>query len=309
MQHFWSLQNLDLQGVWLTIGSFDGVHVGHQAILNQLIAGAHEAGAPAVVLTFHPHPAEVLRHRRRLHFLSTPEGKAAMLADLGVDIVIHHPFNLRVAKMTAREFIELLSQRLGMRRIRVGDDFALGRGREGTIPVLRQLGREFGYEVEIVEPVRLDNRIVSSSWVRQSLAEGDIVTVARLLGRSYQVSGEVVRGEARGRQLGFRTANLEIWSERALPKAGVYAGWASYSNERRPAVANVGYRPTFEDQSVLPRVEVHILDFEGELYHREVSFSFIERLRDEKRFETIQELIEQVQSDIHRARLILAGEE
>ncbi len=241
MQHYWSLQNLDLRGSWLTIGSFDGVHLGHLTLLTELITGAHAEGLPAVVLTFHPHPAVVLNKRKDFSYLSTPEGKAGLLDRAGVDVVINHPFSLQVAQISARDFIQKLVENLKMRHLCVGHDFALGRGREGDLPALTRLGSELGYAISVVEPVKLDGEVVSSSRVRQALIEGDVELAHRLLGRPYKIIGEVVHGDSRGRLLGFPTANLEVWAERTLPKPGVYACWATIEGKEYPAVTNVGF--------------------------------------------------------------------
>jgi riboflavin kinase / FMN adenylyltransferase len=305
MQHYWSLQNLDLRGSWLTIGSFDGVHLGHQALLRELISGAHAEGLAAVVLTFHPHPAMVLNKRKEFSYLSSPEGKAGLLARAGVDVVITHPFSWQVAQISARDFIQKLVQNLKMRHLCVGHDFALGRGREGDLPALTRMGDELGYTITVVEPVALDGQVVSSSRVRQALQEGDVELAYRLLGRPYKIIGEVVHGDSRGRSLGFPTANLEVWAERTLPKPGVYACWAAIEGKDFPAVTNVGFRPTFDNQPLRPRVEAYLLDFDEDLYRRTMRLSFIRRLRDEVRFNDIQALIDQMQRDVQVGRQLL----
>jgi len=305
MQHYWSLQNLDLRGSWLTIGSFDGVHLGHQALLKELITGAHGEGHSAVVLTFHPHPAVVLNKRKDFSYLSSPEGKVGLLAGLGVDVVITHPFNRHVAQISAHDFIQKLVQNLNMRRLCVGHDFALGRGREGDLPALIRLGSELGYTIEVVEPVERDGQVVSSSRVRQALMEGEVELAQRLLGRPYKLIGEVVHGDSRGRSLGFPTANLEVWAERTLPKPGVYACWAIIEGKEYPAVTNVGFRPTFDNQPLSARVEAYLLDFEGDLYRHTMRLSFIHHLRDEVRFNDVQALIDQMHRDVVVGRQVL----
>ncbi len=305
MQHYWSLQNLHLRGSWLTIGSFDGVHIGHKALICELVTGAHAEGLSAVVLTFHPHPAVVLKKRNDFSYLSSPEGKTGLLAALGVDVVVTHPFSLQVAQISARDFILSLSQNLNIRRLCVGRDFALGRGREGDLPALTRLGTELGFSIDTLKPVDLDGEVVSSSRVRQALKDGDVELAHRLLGRPYKLIGEVVHGDSRGRSLGFPTANLEIWSERRLPKPGVYACWAIVEGKEYPAVTNVGFRPTFDHQPVRARVEAYLLDFDGDLYRRTMRLSFIRRLRDEVRFDNIQALIDQMHQDVQVGRQIL----
>jgi riboflavin kinase/FMN adenylyltransferase len=305
MQHYHSLDGVYLNDVWLTIGTYDGVHTGHQEIIHRIVDGARQAGSKAVALTFFPPPAVVLKKRTEPYYLTSPEERAALLGELGVDVVITHPFNLQVAALSAREFMTSLHKHLGLKHLCVGSDFALGRGREGDVPMLQRLGEEIGYSVQAVIPVEMDGKVVSSSLIRAHLAAGEVEQAARLLGRPYQVSGEVVLGDGRGKLLGIPTANLSIWAERALPKAGVYVCQAQLDRRVWGAVTNVGVRPTFENQPVQPRVEAHILDFDEEIYGQKLSLDFLVRLRDEARFPNVEALVEQINKDISRARIIL----
>ena len=306
MEHYTTLASLLLPRAWVTIGSFDGVHRGHQQLLRDFVAEARRYHAPAVVVTFYPHPVEVLGHRRDPFYLSTPEEKAALIAALGADVLITHPFDREVAQRSASDFMADLSAHLGLKRLWVGYDFALGRNREGDIPTLRRLGERLGYTVHVVEAYRLDGEIVSSSRIRRALAEGDVTLAARMLGRHYAVPGEVVRGDGRGRTIGFPTANLAVWPKRMLPAAGVYACFAEVEDDGRyAAVANIGVRPTFERQPVAPRVEAHLLDFRGDLYGRRLRLHFVARLRPERRFPSPQALAEQIARDIAAARRLL----
>ena len=308
MQHYCSLDDVDLHDApfaakpWLTIGSFDGVHRGHQAILSQLTAGAHAEGAPAVVITFHPHPSRVLRNRQGPFYLTDPDERAALLGELGVDVVITHPFDLAVAGLSAHEFMSRLHQRLGVKHLCIGHDFALGRGREGDFAALQRLGGEFGYTVNSLPAVELAGKVISSSQIRAALTDGDVTLAGRLLGRPYRVSGAVIHGDGRGRTINIPTANLEIWNERLIPKPGVYACLAHIAGSDRPAVTNIGHRPTFDGQTLEIHVETHVLDFKQDLYGQELGLSFIERLRDERRFSGVTELVEQIQRDIAKAR-------
>lgn len=305
MLHHTSLQDLHLQDSWLTIGSFDGVHKGHQAILRKLIAGAHSVGAPAVVLTFHPHPSIVLRGRSGPFYLTSPEERAALLGELGVDRVITLAFDRQLASQTADEFVQALVSRLGLRSLYIGHDFALGRGRQGDLPYLQQLGKALGFTVNVMRPIRQGGQIISSSRIRAALADGDVRLARLLLGRNYRVSGEVVAGDGRGRTIGIPTANLDIESERLLPKTGVYACLAGVDGQTWRAVANIGVRPTFESQEALPRLEAHLLDYHRNLYGKELTISFVARLRDEQRFPDFQALVAQIHTDIHQAKKIL----
>ena len=306
MLHYWSLDSLNWKNSWLTIGSFDGVHRGHQEIISQMTAEAHSFGSPAVVISFYPHPAQVLGKRQDFKYLTTPEERNHQLRSLGVDLAISHPFNHQIAGLSARAFMQRLQQHLGLVELWVGYDFALGRKREGDIPALRQLGDELGYRLHAVEAVLSSDQSVSSSLVRAALAQGEIQQANQLLGRHYGLDGIVIPGDGRGRTIGIPTANLDIWSEKAVPKPGVYVCQASCEGQTWGAVTNIGFRPTFENQPVLARVETHLLDYHGDLYGKDMRLMFIERLRDEQRFPGIEALVQQIHSDIQQARLQLA---
>jgi riboflavin kinase/FMN adenylyltransferase len=306
MQHFYGLQDAKANGVCLSIGSFDGVHLGHQKIIKKLTAGAHEIGVPAAVLTFYPHPSMVLRGPRDSFYISTPEEKATLLGDLGIDLVITYPFDREVAQLSAEEFVTYLDQRLGIKQLWVGYDFSLGRDREGNLPVLQQLGLELGFSVHEVSALSLADQVVSSSRIRRLLEAGEVEQSAHLLGRAFKIRGEVVSGEERGRKLGFPTANLRIAKERVVPGPGVYASRVEHMGKTYRAVTNVGVRPTFEHEPVAPRVEAHLLDFEGDLYGQELSLSFEARLRGERRFSGVEALIAQIRADIEKAQEVLS---
>ncbi len=305
MEHYHSLDGIYLNDVWLTIGTYDGVHMGHQEVIRRIVTGARRSSGLAVALTFFPPPAVVLKKRTEPYYLTSPEERAALLGELGVDVVITHPFNLQVAAMSAREFMASLHEHLGLKHLCVGSDFALGHGREGDVPMLQRLGDEFDYSVQAVHPLEIDGKVISSSLIRAYLAAGEVEQAAALLGRPYQVSGEVVLGDRRGKLLGIPTANLSVWAERALPKAGVYVCHARLNNRLWGAVTNVGVRPTFENQPVQPRVEAHILDFGEDIYGQQLSLDFLAHLRDETRFPNAQALVEQINKDISQARVIL----
>jgi riboflavin kinase/FMN adenylyltransferase len=306
MQHFYALDNVHLEGVWLTIGSFDGVHRGHQEIIHSLTAEAHQNGASAVVLTFFPHPAEVVRGRNFPFYLTTPEEKAEILGDLGVDYVITHPFDRQVAATPALEFMNHLHEHLGMRHLKIGHDFALGRGRDGDAQALSEIGKTLGYSVEQIAPFMLDGQIVSSSRIRFMLGVGQVAEAAHLLGRNFSITGKVVLGDQRGRTIGFPTANLELWQMRTIPAAGVYVCRTAVNGIAYDAVTNIGVRPTFEANPVPPRVEAHLLDFDGNLYGTSLKLEFVTRLRGEQRFASVNDLIAQIHRDVEAARQILA---
>jgi riboflavin kinase/FMN adenylyltransferase len=305
MQHFESLEQVSVENAWLTIGSFDGVHRGHQEIIRNLVTGARAASVPAIVLTFYPHPVFVLRGHNGPFYLTSPQERATLLGELGVDVVITCPFNQQVAATSARDFMGKLQRHLGLRQLWVGQDFTLGRNREGTLPVLRQLGVEFGYEVQVLPPVEIDGFGISSSQIRIFLGKGEVDSAARMLGRPYRLVGQVVHGDGRGRTIGIPTANLAIWLERLVPKAGVYACQAHLAQRNYAAAVNIGVRPTFDGNALAPQVEAHLLDFKGDLYGQEIQLDFITRLRDEQRFPNIETLVSQIQHDIARTRSLL----
>jgi riboflavin kinase / FMN adenylyltransferase len=307
MRHFNSLDQANLQNTWLTIGSFDGVHLGHQEIIHNLVSEAHAISALAVVLTFHPHPAIVLKKRNDPFYLTTPQEKAYLLGELGVDVVITQPFNQLLASTSAANFMALLKTRLDLEHLLVGRDFALGQDRRGDIPRLSQLGEEYGYTVEVFPPVKVDGQVVSSSKIRSALRDGDVHLATRFLGRPYRINGAVIKGDGRGHGIGIPTANLEVWPERALPKSGVYVCQATLNKRSIGAVTNVGVRPTFDNQPILPTVEAHLLDFDGDIYGEEISLDFLARLRDERRFPSVQALVQQIQQDIARSRKALTS--
>jgi len=308
MQHYWSLHDIHLPKVWLTIGSFDGVHIGHQAIVRRVIVGARKDKSMAVVLTFHPHPATILRNRIGAFYLTTPQEQAKFLGELGVDVVVTQPFNQTVANTSAKDFIEQINQHLRIKHLCIGHDFTLGRNREGNARVLRAFGDEFGFSLTTIEPVILEGQVVSSSRIRSALQAGDLVQVNRMLGRPYQVNGEVISGDKRGRTMGIPTANLEIWQEKALPKPGVYACLVDVDGVPVPAVTNIGVRPTFNNPSEIPRLETHLIEFNRNLYGRQIAISFIAFLRDEIRFEHIELLKSQILEDIQKTKVLLARE-
>ena len=304
MQHFYGLQDVSLKDAWLSIGSFDGVHIGHQQIIQRITAGAHSQGAPAVVLTFYPHPNMVLHGARQSFYLTDPEEKAELLGEYGIDAVITHPFNHQIANIEARQFIENLFKHISFTQLWVGYDFALGHDRQGDRSLLWEVGQVLGFGVSVIEAYRVDGEIVSSSRIRALLDAGKVEQAAHLLSRPHRVSGLVVKGEGRGRQMGFPTVNLAINKERVVAGAGVYACLVDLDGQKLQAVVNVGVRPTFEYSPVAPRVEAHIFDFERDIYGKEISLFFLSRLRDEQRFPSVEALVKQIRKDIQQARSV-----
>jgi riboflavin kinase/FMN adenylyltransferase len=289
----------------VTIGNFDGVHLGHQALVAASRERAQAEGGTAVVLTFDPHPARVLSPDRAPASLMTASQKGEILEGLGTDRLAILPFTPEVAGRTAAEFARVvLGRALGARVVVVGEPFRFGRGREGDVETLRALGRDLGFEVVAVPPVLIGGAPVSSSRVRAALETGEVEEAERFLGREFFVDGEVVRGAARGRALGFPTANLSSENE-ILPANGVYACWCQEEGRggRLPAVANVGRRPTFGG-GVLG-LEAHLLDWSGDVYERRLRVWFAIRLREERTFPSPGALVEQIRRDVRDARRVL----
>lgn len=305
MIHARSLDEVHLPQAFLTIGVFDGVHRGHRTLIGQMVAAARAAQVPAVVLTFDPHPAAVLSHQVNLPCLTTPEERASLLARLGVDMVITQPFDRAFASQSAEAFMRRLSQSLGLRRLFIGYDFALGRGREGNAERLIELGTALGYEVEVVEPLRRQGEVISATAIRSHLQAGRVEVAAELLGYRYTIQGKVAHGEGRGRLLQFPTANLAPPECKLLPANGVYACWSNVHGRRYLSVVNIGLRPTFDAQTARPQVESHLLDFGGDLYDQALSIEFVARLREEMKFPSAEALVAQIRRDVDRARELL----
>jgi riboflavin kinase/FMN adenylyltransferase len=305
MIHYRSIEEVSLEGSWLTVGVFDGVHRGHQEILTNLTAGAHQHNAPAVVLTFWPHPAVVLGKRYDLKTLTTPEERADLIGALGEDAVITHPFTPDFAKLSALDFMRLVSRRLGLRSLWIGHDFALGHNREGDLEHLTEIGQKLGYSVQAIGPVRNGEDVLSSSLIRQRIREGNVSRAAENLGRYYTLSGPVIHGDGRGRKINIPTANIDYPNDKVIPANGIYACWAYVGEEKLPAAINIGINPTFTPDKQTPNVEAHILDFDRDLYGQELKLEFVERLRDELKFDSVEALLEKIHEDIAEVRNIL----
>lgn len=295
----------------LTIGNFDGLHVGHRAIMETVVGRARDLSGEAVVYTFEPHPRKVLQPERAPRLLMTFDQKLEMLEAMGVDVAIVEPFDENFSTVSPELFVrEYIHRRIRPMEVYVGYDFHYGRDREGSMRLLTETGPLLGFAVTIIPEVSLQGTDVNSTRIRHLLEQGDVETAALLLDRPYSVRGEVVEGDRRGRTLGFPTANLAPESE-ILPAAGVFAGMLRLlddgdpaRNERLPAVTNVGRRPTFQDGRPLV-AEAHLIDFEGDLYGRRVELDFRQRLRSERKFPSVDALREQIARDVQGARAAL----
>lgn len=307
MTHARSLDSVHLSTPSIvSIGVFDGLHLGHQHLIRSLVGEARASGRSAVAISFHPHPDVVVRGITGRYYLTTPDQRAALLLELGVDTVITLPFDDALRHVRAADFVDQLVRHVNMTSLWVGSDFALGYRREGNVALLTEMGKARGFSVHTVDLLLAQNAAITSTGIRQALAEGAVEQAAGWLGRAYTVSGEVVHGQARGRTIGFPTANVDVWEGLALPANGIYAGWATFDNQRYMAATNVGLRPTFNGSDVT--VEAYLLDFSGDLYGKQLTVSFDKHLRPEQRFDGISALIAQIQADVEAARAFLRAQ-
>ena len=289
----------------VTIGNFDGVHLGHREIFRRVRELARAAGGVSVVVTFVPHPLQVLAPERGVKLITCPREKESLIEASGIDYLLEIPFDAAFAAISARDFVAgVLVGALGMEQLVIGYDYAFGRGREGDVRLLRELGKRFGYQVELLPPITNGATVYSSTAVRKLVSEGDVNGVVAILGRHYCLTGTVVHGQHRGQGLGFPTANLDT-EEDLLPAAGVYAVKVRVGAELYDGACNVGTNPTFANDRL--SLEVFLFDFSGDLYGREISVFFIERLRGEQRFPDLEALKAAIGADVARCRSILQG--
>jgi len=289
----------------VTIGNFDGVHRGHQVLLRRAVALAERHQARSVAVTFDPHPAVLLRADAAPPRLQTLEDRVTALAAAGLDAVLVLPFTRELASSTPAAFVaEVLAGSLAAVRVVVGTNFRFGAKAAGDVVTLLELGEQHGFTPEAVTLLEMDGRRISSSAIREHLQDGDLTWTSAALGRPYQLGGVVVRGDGRGRGIGFPTANLAIDPDLVIPATGVYAGHALLDGSWVPAVTNVGLRPTFDGTT--RTVETHLLDVDQDLYGRHLAFRFLHRLRSEQRFDGVEALVAQITADVARARGLLS---
>lgn len=292
----------------ITIGNFDGVHIGHQALFHEVIERAEAMDGTAIAMTFEPHPIRVITRNGHPPLITLYEQKSELIEKAGIDVLICIPFTMDFAAQSARTFVEeLLVRRIGMKAIVVGQDYTFGNRREGNVEILKQYAAEMGFQVIVAEWIQSstsDDDRISSTAIRELVMDGQMERASKMLGRNYQIRGSVAHGRDRGgKLLGIPTANINLHDE-LCPKVGVYAVIVEYDGIRYPGVANIGYSPTFDDH--IFTVEAHILDFQKNIYGERIKVNFVQRLRDEIKFSGIPQLIDQIDQDIAAARTILA---
>ncbi|MFJ4650140.1 bifunctional riboflavin kinase/FAD synthetase [Nocardia sp. NPDC088792] len=294
----------------LTIGVFDGVHRGHAQLISRAVKSAAVRGVPSVLMTFDPHPLDVVRPGAHPAQLSTLDRRAELVAELGIDVFLVMPFTKDFMKLTPDEYVEeLLVNRLHVAEVVVGDNFTFGKQAAGTVDTMRELGRRYGFDVDGVQLLGEHAVTFSSTYIRSCLAAGDVAAAAEALGRPHRIEGVVVHGDGRGKGLGFPTANVAPTMYAAVPADGVYAGWFTDLDdpaaEPRMAAISVGTNPTFDGRN--RTVEPHILDFDGDLYDKHVAVDFVEQLRGMRRFDSIEDLVEAIGRDVDQARKVLTS--
>ncbi|MDH3327824.1 MAG: bifunctional riboflavin kinase/FAD synthetase [Desulfobulbaceae bacterium] len=288
----------------VTIGNFDGVHLGHQMLFREVVSKANKLGGTSVVVTFDPHPLKVLRPDS-IRLISTTQQKIELIERAGIDVLVIIPFDLQFAATTADRFVdEILIRTIGVQELVVGYDYAFGRGRQGNIEFLKTKGKEEGFPVTVVEAYYEGGMLVSSSKIRKLVTKGRMRDVRTLLGRYYQIRGEVQRGRQRGgRVVGFPTANLQISEEDLCPKRGVYVTQVIYDGRCYGGVSNIGYNPTFGENRLV--AETHIFDFDDDIYGKPIRINLLRHLRSEKKFSGPEELASQIRQDIKVAHKVL----
>ena len=293
------------EGTVVTIGNFDGVHLGHRAIFRRVVGEARARQAAATVVTFEPHPLRLLAPEKAPPRINTPVEKVRLLRASCIDLLLVLPFTRRLAALPAADFIrDILVSRLNVRHLVIGYDYAFGRNRQGDAAFLAEAAERYGFTLEVLPPLKAGDEVYSSTRIRQTLLRGDVRGVVGVLGRHFTLDGRVVSGDGRGRLLGFPTANLATAKE-LLPAPGVYAVKVRVGRRMHDAVVNFGSRPTFTGAA--PSLEIHLIDYSGDLYGRRLRLYFVERLRDERRFPSVEALQSAIREDIAMARAVLAG--
>lgn len=306
MNVFKSLDEIsdDFRGAVVTIGNFDGVHLGHQYIFDKVLHEARQEKCRALVITFEPHPKMVLHPERKPFYLITSlEEKVARIAETGIDGLLLIPFSPEFSHTTAREFVHsILGDKLRIKKIYIGHDYTFGRNREGNETLLASFGKQLGFEVEVISALKVGDTVISSTLTRNAILEGRVKEAAAYLGRPYNLGGVVIVGHRRGKDLGFPTANLR--PDKALaPAGGIYAVRVLFEGKTHQGVLNIGFNPTFADNAL--SIEAHIFDFDEDIYGKRLDILFIDRIRNEMKFDGPARLVEQIRRDVETARNIL----
>jgi len=305
--NFFKLNPLIYSHSYISVGNFDGVHRGHRAVIKYMLWHAKPQEQPVIIVTFFPNPTDYFDHHDKDFYLSAPDEKEDFLRGLGVDEVFTFKFDQDFASLTPEAFLSGLKEKLGLDVLVVGRDFALGKERKGTVPIIKSIGEKLGFSVDMLSPINFKGTEISSTEIRQRLDKGDIRGAATFLGRYYSVSGEVTHGSDRGMRIGLPTANIAHWQRKKLPTVGVYATNVMLKGKKHQGITNVGFRQTFESQA-LPNVETYILDFEGNIYGEKLTVQFIEKIRDEKKFSGVETFLNQIERDKATARKIFKNE-
>ncbi len=291
--------------VYATIGAFDGIHVGHQQLIRSMVQQAQTDQVETLVITFHPTPIVFLKSIPMPFYITSPEEKGDLLRGLGVNHILTFEFNQSLSSLSPEAFIDLVLNQYDVQQFWLGNDFALGKNRAGDITKLKEIGQLKGFDIINFPHIMGNGGKISSSEIRKKIIAGDFPEVTKALNRYYSMEGAVIHGDARGKTLGIPTANLQIWEGKLLPASGVYATWILINKTFYPSVTNVGMRPTFESQPTSPRVEVLILNFNEDIYENHVQLYFIENIRPEIKFSTVDSLLAQIEKDKRRAEEIL----
>ena len=305
MKHLRKLEPIQEEEIWVTIGAFDGVHLGHQRIIRTMVKEAQICKVKTGVITFYPHPSVIVRQVKDAFYLSSPDEKSENFYDLGVDYTITIPFDYAFSKLAPEEFIQKLLLNIHVSQFWIGNDFSFGKNRTGNTIVLEQLGLRYGFKTVVSDHVTLDSEKISSSKIRNWVLEGEMELATQSLGRPYSLTGIVIHGDERGRKIGFPTANLSVWEEKILPPAGVYATLALIEKQVFYSVTNVGFRPTFKDNQLKPQVETFLHHFNRSIYDLPVQLFFIKRIRPEIKFESISAITAQITQDVQKSEEIL----
>ncbi|MBN2105089.1 bifunctional riboflavin kinase/FAD synthetase [bacterium] len=291
----------------ITIGTFDGIHLGHQEIIRDLLSVSEHRKARHLLVTFNPHPLTVVnKEKTPVLLLTTNQEKKYFFQKSHLDNVLFLPFTLGMAKLSASEFIQtVLMKKIGLKGLLIGFNHSLGHDRTGTPEALKEIGERLGFFIQCIDPVKMNDQIVSSTGIRQMLLYGDLESANAWLGRPYSVQGNVISGKKLGRQLGFPTANLDVPKDKLLPKDGVYAVLIHYESEIFMGLANIGYAPTIPGKA--HGLEIYIDNFKEIIYNKDLEIRFIKRLRDEEKFESSETMVQQIENDLQKARAVLAS--